>query len=1100
MESPEEEELLRSVVLQNAKSIMLARQRAEDELIQAKEALDRKTQELANLLAMTRATLESTTDGILATDHAGKVTGFNQRYVDMWRMPREVIDSKEHRHLLEFCSKQFNTPQDFLAKVDDIYRTSPAVSFDLLELADGRVFERFSRIQVVNERNVGRVWSFHDITERRCAEKALQKQNEWRQVALSSIGDAVITTDMEGRVISLNPVAEDLTGWTQSEAEGVPLERIFQIVNEQTRAPVESPAVKSRRDECRVGLADHTVLIAKDGTERPIDDSAAPIKDQHGNILGVVLVFRDVTERRRAEELQLHLAAVVAASDDAIVSKNLDGIIRTWNAGAERIFGYTAAEAVGQSIGLIIPPDRQEEERSILERLRRGERIDHFETVRVSKQGRHIDISLTVSPVRDSTGRIVGASKIARDITDRKRADDALRQSVQQFRQLANALPQIVWTARPDGFIDYYNERWYEFTGFKRDDYGDQSWKPILHPDDVQRCADTYYGCIHSGQLYRIEYRFKDRRTGGYRWFLGQAYPVRDEDGEVVRWFGTCTDIDETKRAEETARFLADASAALAELTDYQSTLQTVAALAIPFFADWCAVDILEADGSIRRLAVTHSDPAKVELAHEMLRRFPPQPSDPHGVMKVLRTGESEWMPMISDSMLVARAKGDDNLRIMRQLGMKSYVCVPLRSRDRVMGALTFVTAESGRVYAASDLAAAEELTRRAAIAIENANLLSELKEEDRRKDEFLAVLAHELRNPLAPICNAVEIMRTQGPSLPEVQWARDVIERQAEHMTRLIDDLLDVSRVTRGKIELRTERIELGAAMNQAVDAARSLAQCKQHELTLALPPQPIYVNADRTRLAQIVGNLLNNACKFMDHGGRIWLAVSREGEQAVIRVKDKGIGIAAEHLPRIFNMFAQLDSPLQRSQSGLGIGLALARQLVELHGGTIEAFSDGPGKGSEFLVRLRVADASAAIARPATGADDEAAHSKKLRILVVDDNRDAADGLGKLLRKIGNEVHTAYDGLQAVAAASTFLPNVVILDIGLPKLNGYEVGRRIRDELGKDVILIAVTGWGQENDRRRSKESGFDHHMTKPVEFAVLKKLLASLELPKN
>jgi signal transduction histidine kinase/CheY-like chemotaxis protein len=403
-----------------------------------------------------------------------------------------------------------------------------------------------------------------------------------------------------------------------------------------------------------------------------------------------------------------------------------------------------------------------------------------------------------------------------------------------------------------------------------------------------------------------------------------------------------------------------------------------------------------------------------------------------------------------------------------------------------------------GRIIGASKIA--RDITDRKRAEEENARLLADLKEADRRKDEFLAVLAHELRNPLAPIRNAVEIMRAQGPSLPEVQWARDVIDRQIEHMTRLIDDLLDVSRITRGKIELRTERIELGAAMNQAVEAARSLVQCKQHELTLALPPQPIYVNADRTRLAQILGNLLNNACKFMDHGGRIWLTVNREGEQAVIRVKDKGIGIAAEQLPRIFNMFAQLDTSLQRSQSGLGIGLALARQLVELHGGTIEAFSDGPCKGSEFVVRLPVAEAPSEVAQPRTDGDERAAASRKLRILVVDDNRDAADGLGKLLRMMGNEVRTAYDGLQALASASTFLPNVVILDIGLPKLNGYEAGRRIKDELGKDVILIAVTGWGQESDRRRSKEAGFDHHVTKPVEFAALKKLLASLELPKN
>jgi PAS domain S-box-containing protein len=971
----DEDELLRSVALRNAQSVLHARRLAEQELVSAKEALERKTTELAHSLAMMRATLESTTDGILVTDGAGKVTDFNRKYEAMWQVPRAALDSRNHRTLLEVHSRRFADPRQLLARVAEIYATSPPETFDLLELADGRAFERCSRIQFVDGRNVGRVWSFRDITERRQAEQALQRQTEWLRVTLFSIGDAVITTGADGRVASLNPVAEALTGWAQTDARGMLLGEVFHIVNEQTRLPVENPATKALQEGRIVGLANHTVLIAKDGSEYAIDDSAAPIRDDTGTVVGAVLIFRDITARRR-DEVQA-------------------------------------------------------------------------------------------------------------------------RQSAAQFRQLADALPQIVWTARPDGFIDYYNERWYEFSAFSRDAFGDQSWKPILHPDDLQRCEETYYKCIQTGCHYQIEYRFKDRATGGYRWFLGRAYPVRDEQGQIVRWFGTCTDIDDTKRAEETLRFLADASATLAELTDYNSTLQKVASLAVPHFADWCAVDMQEPDGSVRRLVVTHVDPGKVQLAEELHRRYPPRPSDASGVTRVLRGGESEWAAEIPDALLAAAARDEEHLRLARELGLRSYICVPLRSRGRTLGALTFVTAESGRAYDAADVRAAEDLAHRAVIAVENATLLAALKDSDRRKDEFLAMLAHELRNPLAPIRNAVQIYRGKGPAVPDLQWATDVIDRQVDQMTRLVDDLLDVSRITRGKIELRRERAELATILTSAVEASRPLIEKWGHDLTVTIPPEPIYLDVDVTRVAQVVLNLLNNAAKYMDEGGRIWLAADQDGDSAVIRVKDSGVGISPEMLPRVFDMFSQEDRSLERSQGGLGIGLTLVQRLVEMQGGTVEARSDGPDKGSEFIVRLPVArDAESHKGRAAEGRNDELYVPLKHRILVVDDNRDAADSLGMLLRMMGNEVATAHDGLEAVGAAATFHPEVILLDIGLPKLNGYEVARRIRAQPGGDkMVLIALTGWGQDEDRRRTKEAGFDQHMTKPVEFDALKRALTRL-----
>jgi PAS domain S-box-containing protein len=503
---------------------------------------------------------------------------------------------------------------------------------------------------------------------------------------------------------------------------------------------------------------------------------------------------------RQSEEAVRRLAAIVESSDDAIISKNLDGTIVSWNKGAERLYGYRAEEIVGKPLAILVPPDHPDEVPSLIERLKRGEHIEHYETVRVAKDGRRIDVSLTISPVRDVQGKVVGASKIARDVSERKRTEAALRRSEQA------------------------------------------------------------------------------------------------------------------------------------------------------------------------------------------------------------------------------------------------------------------------------------------------------LKEANRRKDEFLAMLAHELRNPLAPIRNAVQILRAKGPPEPELQWARDVIDRQVRQMTRMVDDLLDVSRISNGKIELRKERVELTTIVNSAVEASGPLIEKWGHELTVKLPPGPLYLDADQARLTQVLLNLLNNAAKYTEQGGRIRLTAARDGERIAIRVKDTGIGIPREMLPRIFDIFTQVDRSLERSEGGLGIGLALVQSLVKMHGGTVEAYSDGPGKGSEFVVYLPLAPHVKD--RGIHGNGGEAMAPLPCRILVVDDNRDSAKSLGILLRIMGNEVHTAHDGLEAVGAAGVFRPNVVLLDIGLPKLNGYEAARRIREQLGAGVALIALTGWGQDDDRRRSKEAGFDYHMTKPVDLDELSKLLGELK----
>jgi signal transduction histidine kinase len=428
---------------------------------------------------------------------------------------------------------------------------------------------------------------------------------------------------------------------------------------------------------------------------------------------------------------------------------------------------------------------------------------------------------------------------------------------------------------------------------------------------------------------------------------------------------------------------------------------------------------------------------------------------------------------------------------------------LPFGTEMPVLGTIWIVSHDESRQFDAEDVRVMSALAdftvaalRLSTTAEANAKLCRSLQEADRRKDVFLATLGHELRNPLAPMRNAVEVLRLKGPPVPELEWARGVIDRQVKQMANLIDDLLDISRIALNKLRLQKERLLLETVVQGAVETSRPVIEQHGHELNVSVPPEPIVVDADLTRLAQVFSNLLNNAAKYSDPGGRIWLSIVREGSDAVVSVKDCGIGIPADKLPNIFEMYSQVETAVERSEGGLGIGLALVKQLVTMHGGSIEARSNGLGHGSEFIVRLPI-DLTAQLKRQGNTDPDKSVTASGLRILVVDDNRDTADSLSMLLRFMGNEPQTAYDGIEAVAAAGEFRPDVVLLDIGLPKLNGYGEAQRIREQpWGKHIVLTALTGWGQEDDRKRSKDAGFDNHIVKPVELPALMNLLAGLQ----
>ncbi len=539
--------------------------------------------------------------------------------------------------------------------------------------------------------------------------------------------------------------------------------------------------------------------------------------------------------------------------------------------------------------------------------------------------------------------------------------------------------------------------------------------------------------------------------------------------------------------AERRAAFLADASTLLCSSLDHETSLSALARFAVPFLADWCAVHLREGD-QVRLVGLACRSLDQAVTLDDLQQCYPLDLNTPHGVAHVLRTGLTEYLPEISDAMLTDLAGSDGQLRTLRALGLHSSLVVPMTLRGQTLGTLAFARTGPDRTFCTAERALAEDLGRRAAVAVDNGRLYRQVAEADRRKDEFLAMLAHELRNPLAPLRNALYMLRQRGDSPATEEWAWEVVHRQMRHLGRLVDGLLDVSRVTRGRVQLQRETVDLGLLAKRVAESARPLFEARRHHWELHTPPQPVFVDADPLRLEQVLANLLDNAAKYTEPGGRIDITVRRDGDAALIEVKDNGLGIAPQMLPRVFNLFEQAERPLDRSQGGLGIGLTLVKKLVELHGGRIEARSDGLNRGSTFTVRLPAA-AAAAVVSDAGGPPA----SKGRRVLVVDDNRDLAESLAMVLRLWGHEVHVAYDGRAALEAAQRHAPEVVFLDIGLPHLDGFEVARRLRQrpEL-KAARLVAITGYGREEDRRRSREAGFDLHLTKPVDPTDLQPLL--------
>jgi PAS domain S-box-containing protein len=628
-------------------------------------------------------------------------------------------------------------------------------------------------------------------------------------------------------------------------------------------------------------------------------------------------------------------------------------------------------------------------------------------------------------------------------------AQQAAQRALQESRDVLSLAMRgarmAIWSRDLTTGAFWWSRELEELVGMSRDEVEQAGldFFSLVHAQDRPALLDALTRSQTSGTDYTTEFRLRDA-SGEWRWMEGRGRAMPDAQGNALTLYGLVIDINERKDAQT-------AMLRQAAIFEHQSDaiIITTPDGHIVDFNPGCERMV----GYRVRQAVGKS--AAILLGHEYAE------SVLCDVRRHIRA-EGEWR----GELVFVRADGDQ--------GICECVVKPLANAR-------------GETYGA--VAICRDITERRRTDAELRRLNQQLSEADRRKDEFLATLAHELRNPLAPMRNVLGILEVKDIADPQVKWARDVLARQLGHMTHLVDDLLDVSRIANGKVELRRELLDLDSVIRTTVETARPLIDSASHELTVEPADEPVMVDADPTRLTQILLNLLNNAAKYTPPGGRIRIRATRKGGEAVISVRDSGIGIPREQLGHVFEMFSQLAPALDRSQGGLGIGLALVRGLVELHGGSVSAHSDGPGKGSEFVVHLPVsADTPVASAAPRA-----ACTSQGCKVLVVDDNADAATSLAMVLTLNGHEVTVANDGPEALEQAPAFQPDVVLLDIGLPGLNGYQVAQRLREApWGRGMLLVAVTGWGQDADRLAAAEAGFDRHLTKPVDLSALLALL--------
>jgi PAS domain S-box-containing protein len=766
-----------------------------------------------------------------------------------------------------------------------------------------------------------------------------------------------------------------------------------------------------------------------------MNDSTKPSRASR-KVAGIAL--QDETFRRLVDSVR----------DYAIFLLDREGNVMTWNPGAERLKGYKADEIIGRHFSAFYPQevkDRRwpEQELEIAARVGRVE----DEAWRVRKDGSMFWANVVISAIRDDQGHLTGFSKVTRDLTERRQVEERLRQSEERFRLLVeNVQDYAIILLEPDGHIASWNEGAQRIKGYRAEEVIGKHFS-IFYPREAVESNWPAIELERAAELGRFEDEgWRVRKDGTLFWANVVITPLRNAQG-TLRGFSKITrDLTERRAHEEVLRLSEERFRILLEgVEDY-------------------AVYMLDPEGRVTSWntgAQRITGYERAEIIGQSFERFYP-PED------------------------VAAGRPAEELRqavLNRRVEHRGWRVRKDGGRFWAEVVVTALHNDQGRLRGFAKVV--RDLSER--------KRMENLEEQGRHLTEFLAMLAHELRNPLAPIRSALGIMSMNKDVPPQIAWSREVIERQTVQLTRLVDDLLDVSRITRGKLRMRGEAMDLNAAVQRAIESSRPLVDARKHRLHIELEEPSIPVHGDLTRLTQVVLNLLNNAAKYTPEGGEIWVKTCIEGDEAVVHVRDTGVGISAQLLDSIFDLFAQGERTLDRSEGGLGIGLTLARRIVALHGGTIVARSEGAGRGAEFVVSLPRLNLELTEAHMKSASVDLPRATRKRTVLVVDDNVDAAASTAMLLRMAGHDVEVEHDGPEALERIARKAPEVILLDIGLPGMSGYEVAKHVRARPeGQGVRIYAMTGYGQEEDRKRSLAAGFDGHLVKPVMPAELFALL--------
>jgi PAS domain S-box-containing protein len=692
-------------------------------------------------------------------------------------------------------------------------------------------------------------------------------------------------------------------------------------------------------------------------------------------------------------------------------------------------------------------------------------------------------------------------------VLQREQAEQALQQSEERFRGFANAAPAMLWVTEPDGSCSFLSQGWYEFTGQGEDEGLGLGWLNAAHPDDREAAGKEFLSANERNEAFSIEYRLR-RADGVYRWIIDAGRPRFSPSGQFLGYAGNLLDITERKQSEEqmaallaTEKRRATLLAQVANASRSINVMLSMESIARTLTEE--ARFMLEAHQAVTSLTVSENCAQGITAVslsdkYAAYRAYSEKPDGSGIYNEVCRTNRP--MRMTQQELEAHPAWRGFGKHANDHPPMRGWLAVPLIGHGGKNLGLVQLSDKAEGEFTEEDEAILVQLAAIASVGIENASLYEQVREQDQRKDEFLATLAHELRNPLAPIRTGLAVLKLAS-SIDATARTREIMERQVEHMVRLIDDLLDVSRITRGKVQLKKELVDVRAVLDAALELSRPLIEESRHELFVSTPKETLLLDADPVRMAQVVNNLLTNAAKYTPEGGRVELSAERDGSEVIIRVQDNGVGIMPESLTKVFELFNQVGKTVDRSRGGMGIGLALVKRLVEMHNGHVTAESEGLGKGSTFIVRLPLAAMPKIGGRLAAGDQRSRSLSIPRRILVVDDNVDGAQTLAMLLMLSGHTVETAHTGPDALKAAYAFQPSVMILDIGLPGMSGYEVAEQLRsDSIMNGVILIALTGWGSEDDRRQAQNIGFNHHLTKPVKIEKLHSLLIEMDETTN